>query len=197
MANARQPHDPGQRRPYGPALCLRQTRVWGFEAAPLPAGSGLNNRHLARQMSIVQTRPSPTPRQNPLQSELKALHLSFIFDICSKFPWFHKSYKINILRKIWSTETGNPSNRCAEAFVEICTPMKAKILAMAGVAGLGVLAAANADEMQFITLPEVVRTTVVRESNIPDYYHVTYGSLRFTGEATSQKSITQSLEQHP
>ena len=37
--------------------------------------------------------------------------------------------------------------------------MKAKILAMAGVAGLGVLAAANADEMQFITLPEVVRTT--------------------------------------
>jgi hypothetical protein len=51
--------------------------------------------------------------------------------------------------------------------------MKAKILALAGVAGLGVLAQANADEIQFVTLPEVVRTTVVRESNIPDYSRVT------------------------
>jgi hypothetical protein len=51
--------------------------------------------------------------------------------------------------------------------------MKAKILATPGVAGLGLLAEANADEMQFITLPEFVR------------------------EATSRKSITQSLEQHP
>jgi hypothetical protein len=51
--------------------------------------------------------------------------------------------------------------------------MKAKILALAGVAGLGVLAQANADEIQFVTLPEVVRTTVVRESIIPDYSRVT------------------------
>ena len=51
--------------------------------------------------------------------------------------------------------------------------MKAKNLGTAGVAGLGVLAEANADEMQFITLPEVVR------------------------KATGRKSITQSSEQHP
>jgi hypothetical protein len=51
--------------------------------------------------------------------------------------------------------------------------MKAKILAIAGVAGLGVIAQANADDIQFVTLPEVVRTTVVRESNIPDYSRVT------------------------
>jgi len=50
--------------------------------------------------------------------------------------------------------------------------MKAKILALAGVAGLGVLAQANADEIQFVTLPEVVRTTVVRESNIPDFSRI-------------------------
>jgi hypothetical protein len=50
--------------------------------------------------------------------------------------------------------------------------MKAKILAIAGVAGLCMLAQANADEIQFVTLPEVVRTTVVRESNIPDYSRV-------------------------
>src|SRR5271166_6357660 len=51
--------------------------------------------------------------------------------------------------------------------------MKAKLLAMAAVAGLGVLAQANADEIQFVSLPAVVRTTVVRESNIPDYSRVT------------------------
>ena len=50
--------------------------------------------------------------------------------------------------------------------------MKAKILAIAGVAGLSVIAQANADDIQFVTLPEVVRTTVVRESNIPDYSRV-------------------------
>jgi len=114
--------------------------------------------------------------------------------------------------------------------------MKIKILAIAGVVGRGVLAQANADEIQFVTLPEVVRTTVVRESNIPDYSRVTRvirdnqriyevtvrratdnstmpdisslkrrvtkkstatqkpvqnGSLRFTGKATSSKSITR------
>ena len=52
--------------------------------------------------------------------------------------------------------------------------MKAKILAIAGVVGFGVLAQANADEIQFVALPEVVRTTVVRESNIPDYSRVTW-----------------------
>jgi hypothetical protein len=51
--------------------------------------------------------------------------------------------------------------------------MKAKILAFAGVAGLGALVQANADEIQFVALPEVVRTTVVRESHIPDYSGVT------------------------
>jgi hypothetical protein len=51
--------------------------------------------------------------------------------------------------------------------------MKAKILAIAAVAGLGMLAQAYADEIQFATLPAVVRTTVVRESNIPDYSRVT------------------------
>ena len=51
--------------------------------------------------------------------------------------------------------------------------MNAKILAIAGVAGLSVLAQANADEIQFVTLPEVIRTTVIRETNIPDYSRVT------------------------
>ena len=51
--------------------------------------------------------------------------------------------------------------------------MKAKLLAISAVAGLGVLAQANADEIQFVSLPAVVRTTVVRESNIPDYSRVT------------------------
>jgi hypothetical protein len=51
--------------------------------------------------------------------------------------------------------------------------MKAKLLAIAAVAGLGVLAQANADEIQFVSLPAVVRTTVVRESNIPDYSRIT------------------------
>src|SRR5258708_21668237 len=51
--------------------------------------------------------------------------------------------------------------------------MKSKLLAIAAVAGLGVLAQANADEIQFVSLPAVVRTTVVRQSNIPDYSRVT------------------------
>lgn len=50
--------------------------------------------------------------------------------------------------------------------------MKAIILAIAGVVGLGVLVQANADEMQLVALPKVVRT-VVRESHIPDYSGVT------------------------
>jgi hypothetical protein len=50
--------------------------------------------------------------------------------------------------------------------------MKCKLLAIVAVAGLGVLVQANADEVQFVTLPDVVRTAVVREGNIPDYSRV-------------------------
>jgi len=51
--------------------------------------------------------------------------------------------------------------------------MKPKLLAIAAVVGLGTLVQANAGDIQFVTLPQVVRTTVVRESNIPDYSRVT------------------------
>jgi hypothetical protein len=51
--------------------------------------------------------------------------------------------------------------------------MKAKILIIAAVIGLGVTTVAFGDEIQFVTLPQVVRTAVVRETNIPDYSRVT------------------------
>jgi hypothetical protein len=51
--------------------------------------------------------------------------------------------------------------------------MKAKILIVAVVVGLGVTTVAFGDEVQFITLPQVVRTAVVRETRIPDYSRVT------------------------
>ena len=51
--------------------------------------------------------------------------------------------------------------------------MKAKILTIAAVIGLGVTTVALGDEIQFVTLPQVVRTAVVRETNIPDYSRVT------------------------
>jgi hypothetical protein len=51
--------------------------------------------------------------------------------------------------------------------------MKAQLFAIVVAFGLGVLQQAYADEVQFVTLPEVVRTTVVREGNIPDYSRVT------------------------
>src|SRR5260370_7407356 len=51
--------------------------------------------------------------------------------------------------------------------------MKAKILIIASVIGLGVTTVALGDEIQFVTLPQVVRTAVVRETNIPDYSRVT------------------------
>jgi hypothetical protein len=51
--------------------------------------------------------------------------------------------------------------------------MKAKILTIAAVIGLGVSTVAFGDEIQFVTLPQVVRTAVVRETNIPDYSRVT------------------------
>jgi hypothetical protein len=51
--------------------------------------------------------------------------------------------------------------------------MKAKILIIAMVVGLGVTSVALGDEIQFVTLPQTVRTAVVRETNIPDYSRVT------------------------
>jgi hypothetical protein len=51
--------------------------------------------------------------------------------------------------------------------------MKAKFLVVAGVLGLGGMAGALADEIQFVTLPETVRTAVVRETRIPDSSRVT------------------------
>ena len=51
--------------------------------------------------------------------------------------------------------------------------MKAKILIIATVVGSGVTSVALGDEIQFVTLPQTVRTAVVRETNIPDYSRVT------------------------
>lgn len=51
--------------------------------------------------------------------------------------------------------------------------MKAKILIIATVVGLGITTVALGDEIQFVTLPQAVRTAVVRETNIPDYSRVT------------------------
>jgi hypothetical protein len=68
---------------------------------------------------------------------------------------------------------GGESNTEVRRRVDICTPMKSKFIALSAVLGLGTLVQANADEIQFVTLPQVVRTTVVRESNIPDETRVT------------------------
>jgi hypothetical protein len=51
--------------------------------------------------------------------------------------------------------------------------MKAKILIIATVVGLGITTVAFGDEIQFVTLPQAVRTAVIRETNIPDYSRVT------------------------
>ena len=51
--------------------------------------------------------------------------------------------------------------------------MKAKILIIATVIGLGVTTVALGDEVQFVTLPQAVRTAVIRQTNIPDYSRVT------------------------
>ena len=69
----------------------------------------------------------------------------------------------------WS---GARSNRVWRGCVDTFTPMKAKLLAFAAALGVVTLVQANADDVQFVTLPQVVRTTVVRESNIPDYSRV-------------------------
>jgi hypothetical protein len=65
-------------------------------------------------------------------------------------------------------------NKPLPLFVRIAKgTMKAKILIVAAVIGLGVTTVALGDEIQFVTLPQVVRTAVVRETNIPDYSRVT------------------------
>jgi hypothetical protein len=51
--------------------------------------------------------------------------------------------------------------------------MKAKILIIATVVGLGITKVALGDEIQFVTLPQPVQTAVVRETRIPDYSRVT------------------------
>jgi hypothetical protein len=51
--------------------------------------------------------------------------------------------------------------------------MKSQVIALLAAFGLAAGNQAYADEAQFVTLPEVVRTTVVRETNIPDYTRVT------------------------
>jgi hypothetical protein len=50
---------------------------------------------------------------------------------------------------------------------------KAKFLVVAGVLGLSGMVAALADDIQFVTLPETVRTAVIRETRIPDVSRVT------------------------
>jgi hypothetical protein len=52
--------------------------------------------------------------------------------------------------------------------------MKANLLvAIATLSALGFYDRLRADEVQFVTLPDAVRTTVVRETQIPDYSRVT------------------------
>jgi len=50
--------------------------------------------------------------------------------------------------------------------------MRANTLLFAANLGFGAFVSAKADELQFTTLPDVVRTTVVRQTNIPDYSRV-------------------------
>ena len=51
--------------------------------------------------------------------------------------------------------------------------MKANTLLLAAILGFGAFVSAKADDIQFTTLPDVVKTTVVRQTNIPDYSRVT------------------------
>lgn len=53
--------------------------------------------------------------------------------------------------------------------------MKANLfVAIAAFSALSLSNQVRADEVQFITLPEAVRTTVIRETQIPDYSRVTH-----------------------
>ena len=52
--------------------------------------------------------------------------------------------------------------------------MKANLfVAVVALSALGLSNQVRADEVQFVTLPEAVRTTVIRETQIPDYSRVT------------------------
>jgi hypothetical protein len=51
--------------------------------------------------------------------------------------------------------------------------MKANTLLFAAILGFGAFVTARADDIRFTTLPDVVKTTVVRQTNIPDYSRVT------------------------
>jgi hypothetical protein len=56
---------------------------------------------------------------------------------------------------------------------DVLEPMKQKLLILAAIVGFGATVTAFGDEVQFVTLPQVVRTAVVRVTNIPDYSRVT------------------------
>jgi hypothetical protein len=52
--------------------------------------------------------------------------------------------------------------------------MKANLfVTIAAFSALGLSGQVRADEVQFVTLPEAVRTTVIKETQIPDYSRVT------------------------
>ena len=51
--------------------------------------------------------------------------------------------------------------------------MKANTILFAAILGFGAFVSARADDIEFTTLPDVVKTTVVRQANIPDYSRVT------------------------
>jgi hypothetical protein len=76
------------------------------------------------------------------------------------------------------------SNNLTIRFVSYSTPgkaqkgqiiMKINILAMAALGGFTALTSVKADDVQFVTLPDVVRTSVVREARLPgnDYSRIT------------------------
>jgi hypothetical protein len=69
--------------------------------------------------------------------------------------------------------------------------MKTKILIMAAVIGLGITTVALGDEVQFVTLPQAVRTAVIRQTNIPDYSRVTrvYQDQNGLYEVTVRRSM--------
>ena len=50
--------------------------------------------------------------------------------------------------------------------------MKANTLLLAAILGFGAFVSAKAHDIQFTTLPDVVKTTVIRQTNIPDYSRV-------------------------
>lgn len=89
------------------------------------------------------------------------------FWICAMKTWF-----VQVSRQL--VQADGSMNKILPLVVRVrIGTMKAKILTIAAVIGLGVTTVALGDEIQFVTLPQVVRTAVVRETNIPDYSRVT------------------------